>query len=294
MPEDTKINLDALMKKHTPTNTDVVDVTIDSSNQIKEQQATTEISVDTGVNTTPVTTEAEITKIETPKISLGVHKSESWKETWEDTNSNIVSDTNEDLSPQGNRHSLSLAALKTRWRTEEEIDADRKEAAEKLEIQENLEKAQAKELAAENLADKADDDKEVFWNYESKFSSQSTQILKRLRMPKTRIWMLFSLTILCVGIIGALMYIDPKTHSISNYKASVSSIYNDIKNGEQSKWPTGVITPAEDISRKDNIQNQEIPDEIEDSLDNNVEIKAEIKEEIKKENLKNFLLENYK
>jgi len=186
-----------------------------------------------------------------------------------------------------NKHSLSIDGLKSQTRKDEEAQ-----------ILENLQAVNTQ--IAENSKDedepvKIEEKKELFGNYESKFTNQSSEILKRLRMPKTRIWMLFSLSLICIVVIGALMYIDPKTHSISNYKTSVKSIYNDIKKWDknESELPIGETNiPEEDVNRKNPLEDQTSEEII--VVEQTPEEKANKKEEIKKENLKNFLIENFK
>lgn len=77
---------------------------------------------------------------------------------------------------------------------------------------------------------KDDNLKDLFWNYESKFEKDKKTIIEKLKklkvIPKTRLWFLFSLTIITIIGISVLFYIDPKTHSIENYKVSLLNIFN--------------------------------------------------------------------
>lgn len=301
---ETKINLDAFLKRNSHE-----EIPNDNENNWTEQDiqasdtSLTQESLDipaSHVVKEPVsesTTKEEIVADINVEPSLSINKEiEAWLEA--------VHEEIEESKPaevevlqeskfSAKKHTLSLDALLGKSAPQNETNP-KNQGSVAIEAY----KEEKKEISPEenSIQINKEEEKEVFWNYESKFTSQSTKILERLRVPKTRVGMLASLALFSFITIGVLMYVNPKTHSISNYKASIKSIYNDIKTGSESQeskpWPTGITWEIEDISRKDNIQSQDII-EWEDT-DNTEEEQPRKKEDIKKENLKNFLLENYK
>ena len=282
MPENTKINLSALMKKDTPTGEEKTIAPEQAVSADNEQQVDA-IAVEDKPETS-TTIESELISNEEKEVPTLTDAIDT-----EQVDQSKIEEKLEDTSPS-RRHSLSLDGIKSPPKAAEKVatQEDREQQQQTDQIEKELEAVHAEAQSEKQEAKEKEN--ELFGNYESKFTNQSTKILKRLRMPRTRVWMLVSLCFVCVIIVWSLMYVDPDTHSISNYKASVKSIYNDIKKGETPQGPTGVINPSEDISRKDNIQNQEISEEV--ILDKE---KPKInKDEIKKENLKNFLIENYR
>ena len=284
MPENKKINLSALLKQNSkPTDISAIEPT-DVPEDI--------VAIKAIDNNTANQAEKEMVK---PLDALKVEEKPSIipLET-EVKNIEKITPKTENQEDSWTKHALSLDRLKTRWRTEEEISDIAKKELEKAEI--------AKNLAAIDQQQKTEskdtvDEVEVFGNYESKFSTESKQILKRLRMPKTRIGMLLSLSLICLWVIWTLMIIDPKTHSIDNYKTSIRDIYSDIKSDKSevttidtSKSLDQNIDNTIDTPPNNNIVNETIEiEEIED-----IEERVAKKEEIKQENFKNFLRENFK
>ena len=296
---ETKINLDAFLERnsHWNDNTEAKDTWVQIESEKISDNATER---HLGISESKPVGEKASQAISIEQEPLSIDKEiEAWlKEVHEEIKeANPVQSQEENISEiPTKKHSLSLDSLLN----------NAKETETKAEVkQETSEVNQPVKQTGENndtenskpTKTQAAEEKEVFWNYESKFSSQSTKILERLRMPKTRVGMLASLILVSAIAIGWLMYTNPKTHSISNYKASVKTIYNDIKKwdiSDQSQpWPTGITGEIEDVSRKDNIVNQDISTEhLAD--DNKGEKEPRKREDIKKENLKNFLIENYK
>ncbi len=272
MSENTKINLNALMKAKDTKETEISPILNEGNIDTTDSQIATE------------TIDTEKKAVET-KSSFTLKTSQEKQQDVTDQ-----TDFSEQKTPEEawTHHALSLDRLKTRWRSEEEIKQAAAEA-ERKEIQDHLEKVELENSTAVTQ-EGTQEEKEVFWNYESKFSSESKQILERLRMPKTRIWMLFSLCMICVIIIWSLMYINPETHSIGNYKTSIIEIYNQAKNPDSDTGPTGeTYQPLnQDTNRKD------IAPETEIEIVSETPDAPEKKEEIKAKNLKNFLLKNYK
>ncbi len=290
---ETKINLDAFLKRNAHG---------DDNQPIQESisSESAEKTASNAVKSLGISSAEKISNTENTEVKpLAIKKDEVSEEDNLSINQEIeawleaVHEEIEEIKPieapiqeeshfSDKKHSLSLDSLVNKPIVSETEDTEVSGAPEMHE-----EVIQESQVASNNNQD----EKELFWNYESKFSTQSTKILQRLRMPKTRVGMLAWLAMFSVVIIGALMYINPETHSISNYKASIKTIYNDIKSWSDSKesesWPTWITGEIEDISRRDNIQTQDTTESLP------VE-EPRKKEEIKKENLKNFLLENYK
>lgn len=81
---------------------------------------------------------------------------------------------------------------------------------------------------------------ELFLNYKSDFKSEEKslfsnlrkkriQIQEKLRMPKTRIWLVISLLILTISIISGLFIFSPEHNSYSIYKANILEIMAKYK-----------------------------------------------------------------
>ena len=310
---ETKINLDAFLKRNSaPENMnheqddkvlvdsveDITDINkpqlgISEQEPVKNTQAPDQAS--------PLNIESD-TEAPTPKTQSNEAINEEIKAWLEAVHEEIkeVNPPQAELKSEpeasSKRHNLSLDSL-LNWSKKPAGETEVKpEVQEVQQIEKQIPEDSPTNKPNETKAQEWEE-KELFWNYESKFSSQSTKILERLRVPKTRVGMLASLAFFSVAIIGMLMYINPETHSISNYKASINTIYNDIKKWDNSQeptrpWPTGITWEIEDISRKDNPPAQDITSQ--ENLDNDDIPEPRKKEDIKKENLKNFLIENYK
>lgn len=109
---------------------------------------------------------------------------------------------------------------------EKEIDLEvKKETEEKLHL--NTEKEE-----------KEDENKELFWNYQSDFDKKQSNIFEqieekkkkiqeKLKQPKTRVTFVLSLLLITISIIWSLFYFDPEHHSLERYQ---TSIINNSKN----------------------------------------------------------------
>lgn len=225
---------------------------------------------------------------EKPEIHL-LEKEPNDLEAHKETHAHISEENSErPISKSENirRHNISLGSIASKSRKAKMAKEEERMEAEKA--QEALEK-NTPAVAAQEIQNA--EEKELFWNYESKFSSESKDILQKLRMPRTRLWFVFSLIFLTVGMIWVLMMIDPKTHSISNYKASIHEIYKDITSEEQiDSLTTNTTTTQQEKTPEIEIITEKIPPI---SIEKN-ENKVVWKEQIKEENLRNFLEKNYK
>jgi len=199
MSENTKINLDALMKRSSS------DQDIKKADIVDVNTSTTEdISLEKNVENTPLGTSSENQTISTaspeitpekieeklPSISINLDGVSEPEKTSKETEASEkiesplkISESAPKLEqePQ-NKHSISLAGLKSRNKKEE--------TEETAEILENLQEVNTQVANSSNeneIVQNEEEGKELFGNYESKFTNQSSEILKRLRMPKTRI-----------------------------------------------------------------------------------------------------------
>ncbi len=70
---------------------------------------------------------------------------------------------------------------------------------------------------------------DLFVNYDSEFHKNQKTILQKIRMfkmmPKTSVWFVSLLIVITLCWIWIMMKIDPKTHSIENYKANVLAVF---------------------------------------------------------------------
>ena len=296
----TKINLDAFLERNSDWND--TEVTQNNETPVEAMQRKSQEANNIQVENTELHMSDEksvepqvLHSVSSETESISINKEiEAWLEAVHEEIAEWAS-TQAQVAPEAEiptkKHSLSLESLLGgSKKAESKPEAPEIKQTEK----QNLEKSDTNNV--EKIDAQTEEEQELFWNYESKFSSQSTKILERLRMPKTRVGMLASLTLISIVTIGWLMYTNPETHSISNYKASIKTIYNDIKRWEVSDesqlWSTNITWEIEDISNVDNTEVQDINEQ--EDTSNIPEAEPRKKEEIKKENLKNFLLENYK
>lgn len=81
--------------------------------------------------------------------------------------------------------------------------------------------------------------KDLFLNYESRFKKEWNKILEKLKklkdIPKTRKWLVLSLIAWTAIFIWILFIVDPNTHSISNYKASIIYNLNKLKQEDDNQ-----------------------------------------------------------
>lgn len=97
-----------------------------------------------------------------------------------------------------------------------------------------------------------DENWEVFLNYKSDFKEveesvftnlrkKRQKIQQKLRMPKTRIWLVISLVILTISFISGLFIFSPEHHSYSIYKANILELKVKYMGGVQNKISKDVI-----------------------------------------------------
>ncbi|NDK08559.1 hypothetical protein EOM39_04960 [Candidatus Gracilibacteria bacterium] len=102
--------------------------------------------------------------------------------------------------------------------------------------------------AVEAVVEKTEEQKKVeegdiFVNYDSDFHKNQKSILQKIRMlkmtPKTSITFVGLLILITIGGIGIMMKIDPKNHSIDNYKANILGL---LGKEQPVKIATGGLT----------------------------------------------------
>ena len=98
----------------------------------------------------------------------------------------------------------------------------------------------------------------IFSNYESDFSADWQSVLERLKqsryLPHSRKWFVLALLWITVLTVWSLFLIDPKTHSIENYKATLLGIPKQKSNALHQV--TG-NTPSQKAIINTSIPNQE-------------------------------------
>lgn len=163
--------------------------------------------------------------------------------------------------------------------------------------------------------------KELFANYEAAFAKKKDSIMQKIQklknLPKTRPLFVSSLIIITVTWIWWLFYIDPKTHSLENYKTSIINIIdkNNLINDiwiVNDNWLTNEDKqPPPVIYEKEKIQLWWLKFEVETKVvdekkifkydwktyNSDEELKADMKievEKIKKAKLIDGIIKNFK
>ncbi|MDD3303035.1 MAG: hypothetical protein PHN31_05760 [Candidatus Gracilibacteria bacterium] len=128
-----------------------------------------------------------------------------------------------------------------------------------------------KELKNEQVEKVEEVKKDLFVNYDSDFHRNEKQILKKIRgirmLPKTNFAFIITLLVITTGIVTFLMSIDPKNHSLENYKTSLLNIATkvqtivsntgkdnpDDKGGNNNSTITGVTIVENNTNNNNNV-----------------------------------------
>lgn len=104
--------------------------------------------------------------------------------------------------------------------------------------------------AVEAVVEKTEEQKkeeewDIFVNYDSEFHKNQKSILQKIRMfkmtPKTSITFVWLLILITIWLIGIMMKIDPKNHSIDNYKANILWLLGKEQPVKIATWGLTVI-----------------------------------------------------
>ena len=97
-----------------------------------------------------------------------------------------------------------------------------------------------KELKNEQVEKVEEVKKDLFVNYDSDFHRNEKQILKKIRwirmLPKTNFAFIITLLVITTWIVTFLMSIDPKNHSLENYKTSLLNIATKVQTIVSNTW----------------------------------------------------------
>jgi hypothetical protein len=136
---------------------------------------------------------------------------------------------------------INIDALNINNESEEEIENKKKKIVSELlnwdEETLEVEKDWEIEVFSNYKSDFKDAEKSVFNNLRKK----RQKIQQKLRMPKTRIWLVISLVILTISVISGLFIFSPEHHSYSIYKANILELKVKYMGGVQNKISKDVI-----------------------------------------------------
>lgn len=173
-------------------------------------------------------------KVKNEKIIEKLEKIEEKKEEI-DADWEIIIKENID-EDKDNKTFLSIENIKSWfWSKKEENKEDIKENENKDELiclDNNCEKVEKKSIieSKEENKEKIQEKKELFSNYKADYKSEQLTILQRIKklknLPKTNYKFVFWLITFTAIWIWLLFYLNPKDHSIQNYKASIINIIN--------------------------------------------------------------------